>query len=339
MCREILNTCVRNTEEAERAAQTAKSDTASGRGQGKGVWGMIEESELAKTFREDDKKKVEAQVLDANSLTSSGEDRTTDLDSISVTQEAAQSVLEAAKACKKELEDTLAGIPSASSSPTATPDTNEELTARSKETLKALGSLIEETADPMKLEQLLNLNDDIMGLIARFNEPRSALKDVKGLGIHIEGLPNGDANGHLSAIQTDLDQSDDEEPVTPRADKGKRRAEPEPEEPQLVLTPTVEHMDPELEDSEVEQDVEQSILGDAPSIVSPTDRYDGFYDRTRDHALTVRYSSRSWVAEEGEVFRKGAVLLTPEEMETEYDSEELRKEVCNTSRRFHLTGY
>lgn len=339
MCREILNTCVRNTEEAERATQTAKSDIASGRGQGKGVWGMIEESELAKTFREDDKKKVEAQVLDANSLTSSGEDRTTDLDSISVTQEAAQSVLEAAKACKKELEDTLAGIPSASSSPTATPDTNEELTARSKETLKALGSLIEETADPMKLEQLLNLNDDIMGLISRFNEPRSALKDVKGLGIHIEGLPNGGPNGHLSAIQTDLDQSEDEEPVTPRADKGKRRAEPEPEEPQLVLTPTVEHTDPELEDSEVEQDVEQSILGDAPSIVSPTDRYDEFYERTRDHALTVRYSSRSWVAEEGEVFRKGAVLLTPEEMETEYDSEELRKEVCVASRRFHLTGY
>lgn len=64
-----------------------------------------------------------------------------------------------------------------------------------------------------------------------------------------------------------------------------------------------------------------------------------FYERTKDHVLTVRYSSRSWVAEEGEVFRKGAVLLTPEEMETEYDSEELRKEVCNTSRRFHLTEY
>lgn len=31
--------------------------------------------------------------------------------------------------------------------------------------------------------------------------------------------------------------------------------------------------------------------------------------------------------EEGEVFRKGAVLLGPEEMEGEYDGEELRKEV------------
>lgn len=37
--------------------------------------------------------------------------------------------------------------------------------------------------------------------------------------------------------------------------------------------------------------------------------------------------SRSWVAEEGEVFRKGTVLLGPEELEGEYDGEELRKEV------------
>jgi hypothetical protein len=37
--------------------------------------------------------------------------------------------------------------------------------------------------------------------------------------------------------------------------------------------------------------------------------------------------SRSWVAEEGEVFRKGTILLGPAEMEGEYAGEELRKEV------------
>lgn len=37
--------------------------------------------------------------------------------------------------------------------------------------------------------------------------------------------------------------------------------------------------------------------------------------------------SRSWVAEEGEVFRKGNALLGPEEMEGEYAGEELRREV------------
>ena len=38
-------------------------------------------------------------------------------------------------------------------------------------------------------------------------------------------------------------------------------------------------------------------------------------------------SSRSWVAEEGEIFRKGNKLLGPEEMEGEYAGEELRIEV------------
>lgn len=44
-CREILSSCVRNTEEA----------AASGHGkQMKSVWGMIEESELAKSIRAGD---------------------------------------------------------------------------------------------------------------------------------------------------------------------------------------------------------------------------------------------------------------------------------------------
>ena len=59
MCREILSSCVRNTEEAEKSAQASASATVeSGRGQGKGVWGMIEESELAKTIRLNEEKKV-----------------------------------------------------------------------------------------------------------------------------------------------------------------------------------------------------------------------------------------------------------------------------------------
>jgi hypothetical protein len=58
------------------------------------------------------------------------------------------------------------------------------------------------------------------------------------------------------------------------------------------------------------------------------------------HALLTRQficSSRSWVEEEGEVFRKGTVLLGPEEMEGEYAGEELRKEVCvSYTLRLHL---
>lgn len=46
--------------------------------------------------------------------------------------------------------------------------------------------------------------------------------------------------------------------------------------------------------------------------------------------------SRSWVAEEGEVFRKGNLLLGPNEMEGEYAGEDLRIEVCV---RFEISDF
>lgn len=56
MCREILNSCVRNTEEADRLSKTPEG--SGGRGLRKGVWGMIEESELAKSIRKGEEKRV-----------------------------------------------------------------------------------------------------------------------------------------------------------------------------------------------------------------------------------------------------------------------------------------
>ena len=56
-----------------------------------------------------------------------------------------------------------------------------------------------------------------------------------------------------------------------------------------------------------------------------------------DVILTARLwsiSSRSWIAEEGEIFRKGNKLLGPEEMEGEYDGEELRIEVRVSHQNF-----
>jgi protein phosphatase 1 regulatory subunit 37 len=47
MCRDILNTCVRNTEDAEKAGMSGDATL----GKKAAVWGMIEESELAKTIR------------------------------------------------------------------------------------------------------------------------------------------------------------------------------------------------------------------------------------------------------------------------------------------------
>ena len=53
ICRDILNTCVRNTEGAERAARGVQAeDGLQGTPMsGKGVWGLIEESELARSIR------------------------------------------------------------------------------------------------------------------------------------------------------------------------------------------------------------------------------------------------------------------------------------------------
>jgi len=58
MCREILNTCIRNTEEAENAQNDSSGGNSRGSGIGKGVWGMIEESSLARTIRLNDGKQV-----------------------------------------------------------------------------------------------------------------------------------------------------------------------------------------------------------------------------------------------------------------------------------------
>lgn len=51
---------MRNTEEAEKNSRSPDSTLGgeSGRGLGKGVWGMIDESELAKRIREGEEKKV-----------------------------------------------------------------------------------------------------------------------------------------------------------------------------------------------------------------------------------------------------------------------------------------
>ena len=55
MCREILNTCTRNTEEAEKAPQAAAAQ-ASGKGSGKGIWVLIKDSELARSIQQDEAK-------------------------------------------------------------------------------------------------------------------------------------------------------------------------------------------------------------------------------------------------------------------------------------------
>lgn len=268
MCRDILNTCVRNTEEAERVSNP---EAASGRGQGKGVWGMIEESELAKTFRQDEKKQPDEPLP----TIITGERVTLP------TQEAANGnadVVAQAHACKIQLEDLLARSPSSSSAPMS-PLIDPGLTHRTRGVLAALGRVIETTSDPAKLEELLTLNDDLTGILTHTAGP-----PLLGLGIRIEspaketviaengnGMANGNGNGNVVYAEELSDA--EEEPMTPRLDKGKGRAEPEPEEPEMVLTPTV--MSPAFMIAESDdEDGDHRILLAAEhpeDSVSPTD--------------------------------------------------------------------
>jgi len=187
------------------------------------------------------------------------------------------------------------------------------MSASVKEVQKSLMTVIESTPEPERLQELLALNDDLTALLDRC-APQKPNLFLHGLGLHVEnGKANGAAsdvpsgNGHAVHIQSD--ESDDE-PVTPRVDKGKGRAEPEPVEPEKVLTPPAFHLG--------DSDDEDAHLGDELIAVDP----DGMVSPTTD-------MSRSWVEEEGEVFRKGTVLLSPEEMEGDYDSEELRRELLD----------
>ncbi|KAI0037180.1 hypothetical protein K488DRAFT_39518 [Vararia minispora EC-137] len=294
MCREILNTCIRNTEEAEKNAQSAVSTPTSGRGQGKGLWGLIEESELARSIRKDDIKKAEKETVSQ------------------------------ARQIQLELEKFVARSPSSSS--TLAPPLSEadpDLLARARAIMQPLGDVIGTEMNPLRLEELLVLNDTLTSLLAQAS-PRPHLS-LSGLGFSLNQAmsspivmagPNGEllgshSDGHsLPAhdFQEDVDESD-EVLLTPRLDKGKGKAPPEPEVHEQVLSPEI--MSPAFSFMNRGDEDDSEVLEDTEGVSTPSSEN----------------RSRWLVAEEGEVFRKGNKLLGPEEMEGEFAGEELRIEL------------
>lgn len=238
MCRDILNTCVRNTEEAERSTQPSSANGASGRGQGKGVWGMIEDSKLAKTFRLDEEQKVEScspRGPPESILISEG------------TQNESEAVAQAQR-YKDQLQDLLARSTTTSGTSEAETAADLELIERVKALLPTLVEVIRTCSDSARLDELLSLNDSLISLLAHATpKPRGI---PQGLGIDLNGLGNplADANGCESGsgvldnhVVTPLgdseDLTDDDSPSTPRLDKGKGKAPPEPEIVEPVLSP------------------------------------------------------------------------------------------------------
>lgn len=206
-----------------------------------------------------------------------------------------------------------------------------ELAVKAHAVLAELTTAIQDTQDAVRLQELLGVNDQLCSLLAKVPAPQKPTLVLQGLGAVVNGgapvdfpgtadlrhgraaVPNG------AAVEGGVDEEDDT-PTTPRIDKGKGRAKPEPEVPEKVLSPTFLITESESEDEEAH------YVTEVEAGPSPTDRFVRIHlKRVLDLLLSVR--SRIWVAEEGEVFRKGTVLLGPEEMEGEYDGEELRREV------------
>lgn len=102
---------------------------------------------------------------------------------------------------------------------------NAPLAARAQDIAQRLAQRIERTANPDKLEGLLTSHDAITDLLAgRWVRPKL---ELRGLGLDL---------GRVSGSPPPMDE---EEVGTPRIDKGKARARPEPAPVEKVLTPIV----------------------------------------------------------------------------------------------------
>jgi protein phosphatase 1 regulatory subunit 37 len=267
MCRDILNTCVRNTEEAERNSQQSSANGTSGRGQGKGVWGMIEESKLAKTFRKDEEKKVEfcsPRKAPEGLLISGG------------AQNEEETVVQAQR-CKDQLEELLDRSTPTPGRRTSEITVDPELIVRAKALLPALAEIIQTSLDSTRVDELLCLNDTLTSLLARATpKPRLSLQ---GLGIELNGLGetgvHGAGNNSASPGNRVVTPSGDAEELidddalsTPRLDKGKGKAPPEPEIVESVLSPTGFA----VSDSEEEEEAGHEASREEDDPRSPIDR-------------------------------------------------------------------
>ena len=202
---------------------------------------------------------------------------------------------------------------------------SESITRHAKEIVKELGEVIPREDSPERMTELIDFCDRLNTLLAQSaaSPGRPSKLQIQGLGLTLPDhhMPTN-CNGHALRSESQ-DDEDEQTPTTPRVDKGKGRAEPEPEQQEPVTSPHRLPGDSEDEDEEIHE----FPFPEGGEITSPTDRSVLPSRVTLEPNDDIRRRSRIWVEEEGEVFRKGTILLGPDEMEGEYAGEELRKEV------------
>lgn len=152
----------------------------------------------------------------------------------------------------------------------------EDLVSKAREMVEALTVEIQTSAtalDASKLERLLGLCDQLNGGVDTLTTRASRRARWHGLGLNIDGLPGMGASEGITVVQ-EADENEENTPSTPRVDKGKGRAAPEPEELEKVLSPTFMITESEDEDDDDHRylDVEEGDVGEIEQATSPTDR-------------------------------------------------------------------
>ncbi|KIJ49254.1 hypothetical protein M422DRAFT_247057 [Sphaerobolus stellatus SS14] len=214
LSREILSCCIRNTEEAEKSARAAGSDEPSGRGAAKGVWSMIEESQLARGVNSSSPgERAHAKVrllLFSFALLARGADGR----GVRCMQSESDMMAQA-RECKVQMEVVVSRVSSSppSSSTSLTP-AELQTTQRAKALLPALVTLIENTSDITLMEEMFELNDALSALVEALEavsesgrEEDMMMMNGAGAGhplsrkssasnvLGLEGGPPGDAHG------------------------------------------------------------------------------------------------------------------------------------------------
>ncbi|KAJ3820740.1 hypothetical protein EV361DRAFT_803173 [Lentinula raphanica] len=225
-----------------------------------------------------------------------------------------------ARECIKEMKDYLELMDS-----TPRPDVNvPSLLHRSRTISEELAAVVRRLledphingpAKEEKIKDVLELSDEVGMLVKRIfaisDSPSSTSPTNVSSPTFAEGktTPTDDDTLDLTSDSVEVVGNGDSISSPNRKDKGKARAPPEPIRHEPVLSPTAVL----LRNGEEE---DEGGEGELSCFLTCIMIYSSVYRR-----------SRSWVAEEGEVFRKGNILLGPEEMEGEYDGEELRREL------------
>ncbi|KAF9016017.1 RNI-like protein [Hymenopellis radicata] len=210
-CRGILGSCVRNTEEAQKRAEEADG-VDGGDSAGKKVWGILDDSELAKRIRMEE--------------TVGGD------------------IVVRARASITQMHNIL--HPPAYPQEISVIPVPQEVAKRVRAIIEELGVVIQATEDPERMEELFAMHDELTELVG------------KGLGVRLNGLPSPRVSPRPSPLLMGS-TIEEEDPSTPRIDKGKAKAEPEFEK---VLSPTSALMN--TNDKEEDEDSEGKKF---PSVI------------------------------------------------------------------------